>query len=89
VANFTSLSEEYPAEKLVTHLSEYFEEMTEILKQNDATIDKYIDDTVMAFWGAPQYDANHALHCCVSALLCQRRLLDLNRKWEYEKNLSF
>ena len=85
VANFTSLSEEYPAEKLVTHLSEYFEEMTEILKQNDATIDKYIDDTVMAFWGAPHADANHSVHCCVSALLCQRRLLDLNRKWEYEK----
>ncbi|MCX7342533.1 MAG: adenylate/guanylate cyclase domain-containing protein, partial [Proteobacteria bacterium] len=85
IANFTAISETYPAEKLVLHLSEYFEEITEILKQNDATIDKYIDDTVMAFWGAPQYDANHALHCCVSALLCQRRLLDLNRKWEYEK----
>ena len=85
IANFTAISESYPAEKLVLHLSEYFEEMTEILNKNNGTVDKYIGDAVMAFWGAPHSDSNHSLHCCVSALLCQRRLLDLNRKWVYEK----
>ena len=85
IANFTSISESYPAEKLIAHLSEYFEEMTEILNKNNSTVDKYIGDAIMAFWGAPQHDTNHSLHCCISALLCQRRLLDLNRKWIYEK----
>jgi adenylate cyclase len=39
----------------------------------------------MAFWGAPQNDKDHALHACEVALLCQKRLIDLNRKWIYEK----
>lgn len=85
IANFTSISETCPPEKLVSHLSEYFEEMTEILNNNNGTVDKYIGDAIMAFWGAPHNDASHALHCCTSALLCQRRLIDLNRKWIFEK----
>ena len=89
IANFTTISETYPAEKLVLHLSEYFEEMTGILNKHNGTIDKYIGDAIMGFWGAPQHDSNHSLHCCVSALLCQRRLLDLNRKWVYEKKPQF
>ena len=89
IANFTTISETYPAEKLVLHLSEYFEEMTGILNKHNGTIDKYIGDAIMGFWGAPQHDSNHSLHGCVSALLCQRRLLDLNRKWVYEKKPQF
>lgn len=85
IANFTTISETYPSEKLVQHLSEYFEEMSSILTNHNGTIDKYIGDAIMAFWGAPQQDSQHALNCCLSALLCQKRLLDLNRKWKYEK----
>ena len=59
--------------------------MTGILTENSGTIDKYIGDAIMAFWGSPSHDINHSVHCCLSALLCQRRLLDLNRKWSYEK----
>ncbi len=85
IANFTTISETYPAEKLVLHLYEYFDEMTSIITDNNGTVDKYIGDSIMAFWGAPQHDNNHYLNCCLSALLCQRRLADLNRKWGYEK----
>ncbi len=85
IANFTTISETYPAEKLVLHLYEYFDEMTSIIIENNGTVDKYIGDAIMAFWGSPQQDNNHSLNCCLSALLCQRRLLDLNRKWVYEK----
>lgn len=85
IANFTTISETYPSEKLVQHLSEYFEEMSSILTNHNGTIDKYIGDAIMAFWGAPQQDSHHALNCCLSALLCQKRLLDLNKKWKYEK----
>jgi len=85
IANFTTISESYPAEKLILHLSEYFDELTKIVLDNNGTVDKYIGDSIMAFWGSPQQDNQHYLNCCLSALLCQRRLLDLNRKWSYEK----
>ncbi len=85
IAGFTTISETYPPEKLVQHLSEYFEELAEIITQENGTIDKYVGDAIMAFWGAPQNDKDHAIHACKTALLCQKRLLDLNRKWIFEK----
>lgn len=85
IAGFTTISETYPADKLMNHLSEYFEEMTQIIIAENGTVDKYIGDAIMSFWGAPGNDKDHALHACKAALLCQRRLLDLNRKWGFEK----
>jgi adenylate cyclase len=89
IANFTTISETYPPEKLVLHLYEYFDEMTSIVAENNGTTDKYIGDAIMAFWGAPQQDNAHSLNCCLTALLCQKRLLDLNRKWVFEKKPEF
>jgi adenylate cyclase len=66
------------------HLSEYFDELTGIVLDGNGTIDKYIGDAIMAFWGAPDADKLQALHACKTALLCQKRLLDLNRKWVFE-----
>lgn len=85
IAGFTTVSETYPPEKLMVHLSEYLEELTNILIKEQGTIDKYIGDSIMAFWGAPQADRDHALHACKAALHCQKRLIDLNRKWNFEK----
>ncbi|MCX7338751.1 MAG: cache domain-containing protein [Alphaproteobacteria bacterium] len=85
IANFTGISETYPPEKLMLHLSAYFEEMTNIIIKENGTIDKYIGDAIMSFWGAPHADQNHALHACKAALLCQRRLVDLNREWIFDK----
>lgn len=88
ISNFNSLIDELSADKMIGQLSEYFTEMTEIINQHNGTVDKYISDEVMAFWGAPVHNQNHALQCCVSALLNQRRLLDLNRKWNFENKPS-
>lgn len=85
IANFTTISESLPPEKLMNHLSDYFEEITTILIEQNGTIDKYIGDAIMAFWGAPQQDSQHELNACKAALLCQRRLNDLNRQWLFEK----
>lgn len=85
IADFTTISETYPPDKLVNHLSEYFEELTEIIAGTNGTIDKFIGDAIMAFWGAPNNDKDQALHACEAALLCQKRLDDLNRKWSFEK----
>jgi adenylate cyclase len=84
VANFTTVCEGYPADSLVVHLSEYFEEITQIIMLHQGTVDKYIGDAVMAFWGAPISDKDQAFHACAAALALQKRLGELNRKWQAE-----
>ncbi len=84
ISGFTSIAERLTPEALMLHLSEYFDEITKILSAQKATVDKYIGDGVMAFWGAPVPDEAHAYHACAAALACQARLRELNRKWESE-----
>lgn len=85
VASFTTISESMTADKLMGHLSEYFDEMTQIVLAQSGTVDKYIGDSIMAFWGAPTTDRDHALHACEAALACQYKLVELNRKWIFQK----
>jgi adenylate cyclase len=84
IVSFTSISESMGAEKLALHLSEYLNELSHIIMETGGTIDKYIGDAIMAFWGAPINDPNHAFHACHAALMCQKRLFELNRKWTME-----
>lgn len=89
IQSFTSISEGMPADKLVLHLSDYFNELSKIIVDTNGTIDKYIGDAIMAFWNAPTVDKNHVFNACHAALLCQKRLSELNRKWELEKKPTF
>ncbi len=84
IAGFTSVSEGYDSEKLALHLSDYFENLSRIVVDNNGTIDKYIGDAIMAFWGAPVADKRHTLNACRTSLSCQKRLEELNRKWTSE-----
>jgi len=84
IAGFTTTSENLSPENLMVHLSEYLDEVTSIVIHEKGTVDKYIGDAVMAFWGAPVADDNHALHACQAALLCQKRIDELNEKWNRE-----
>lgn len=84
IVSFTSISESMGAEKLALHLSEYLTELSHIIMETGGTIDKYIGDAIMAFWGAPVNDPNHAFNACHTALMCQKRLVELNRKWTME-----
>lgn len=68
IRNFTNLSENLSANKLKTLLNNYFSPITEIIFNNQGTIDKYVGDMVMAFWGAPLPDENHAEHALNSAM---------------------
>ncbi|MFA4901345.1 MAG: adenylate/guanylate cyclase domain-containing protein [Desulfobaccales bacterium] len=81
IAGFTTIAEGMAPEELMLHLSEYFDELTQILSEHKGTVDKYIGDGILAFWGAPVPDDNHALHACDAALFCQAKLKELNRKW--------
>ena len=81
IEGFTTISENMPTEALLQHISEYLDNLTTIILGQSGTVDKYIGDAIMSFWGAPVSDPDHELHGCRAALLCIARLKTLNAKW--------
>jgi adenylate cyclase len=73
IAGFTGLSERL-GDRIVPLLGRYFDCMSREIHANRGTIDKFIGDAVMAFWGAPAANADHALDACRAALACQRAI---------------
>ena len=71
VRDFTSISEGLPPEGLRDMMNTYLTEMTEVIQDTRGTIDKYIGDAIMAFWGAPLNDNEHAVHAAEAALRCR------------------
>jgi class 3 adenylate cyclase len=84
IEGFTTISESMKTEALLQHISEYLDHLTTIILGENGTVDKYIGDAIMSFWGAPISDPNHELHGCRAALLCVRRLETLNANWSKE-----
>ncbi len=84
IEGFTSISEQLEPEALVDHLAEYLGEMNQQIRDEQGTVDKFIGDSIMAFWGAPMPNAEHALAACRAALRCQERLALLREKWQQE-----
>jgi adenylate cyclase len=84
IVSFTNISENIAPEKMVLFLNEYFAEMTKIIHQNKGTLDKYIGDSVMCFFNAPISQENHSYFACMTALEQQKKLKELNEKWEKE-----
>lgn len=84
IAGFTSISEIYSnkPEGLVLLLNEYLDEMTAIVLKHEGTLDKYEGDAIMAFWGAPISQKDHAMRTCLAALDMQMRLAQLRPKWK-------
>jgi len=78
VRNFTSISEGLTAEQLKDMMNAYLTSMTEEVQQHRGTIDKYIGDAIMAFWGAPLPDTEHARHALETAMAMQKRIRDLD-----------
>lgn len=84
IEGFTTISESMPTEALLQHISEYLDHLTTIILSQNGTIDKYIGDAIMSFWGAPVLDPDHQVHACRAALLCVRQLKALNARWVRE-----
>jgi adenylate cyclase len=82
IRDFTTLSEGMLPDDLVRMLNEYFNAMTEVLYKNLGTLDKFIGDAIMAFWGSPYPQEDHAFHACNCALQMKDRLRELNSEWE-------
>ncbi|MDR2536380.1 MAG: adenylate/guanylate cyclase domain-containing protein, partial [Treponema sp.] len=69
IADFTTIAEQTDPERLVTDLCPYFEIISKSILETKGTIDKYIGDSVMAFWGAPVRRTDHAERACRSAIV--------------------
>jgi adenylate cyclase len=84
IRGFTSVSQKLSPQLLVQVLTEYLETMTGIILAHRGTIDKYIGDAVMAFFGAPVANPRHALDCCAAALEMVQAVERLQAKWRAE-----
>ncbi len=78
--NFTKISEALPPEELRALVNRFFSAMTQEIRAHRGTLDKYIGDAIMAFWGAPVADVDHALHAVQAALAMTARMDELNRE---------
>ena len=89
IRGFTPISERLDPEDLVRLLNEYLTEMTSIIIKDQGLVDKYMGDAIMAFWGAPLDQPDHAEMACSSSLEMIDKLRDLQKKWKKEDIPSF
>jgi adenylate cyclase len=78
---FTALSEQGKPEDIVAQLNDYFTRMVKVLFEHQGTLDKFVGDMVMALFGAPLDDEEHAEHAVLTALAMVRALDVLNAEW--------
>jgi adenylate cyclase len=84
IRGFTTISEKLDAQELALFLNSYLSDMTRIVFRTRGTLDKYIGDAVMAFWGAPYEDPGHAVQACSAALEMMKHVRALQRQWAAE-----
>jgi adenylate cyclase/guanylate cyclase len=79
IEGFSRIAEKMPAHDLMQLMNEYLSEMTDIIERHGGYVDKYIGDSIVALFGAPADDPNHAANAARAALDCSARLAELNR----------
>lgn len=79
LAGFASISEKMTPAELVAFMNEYLSAMTDIIESKGGYVDKYIGDSIVAVFGAPADDSEHASNAARAALGCRARLDELNR----------
>lgn len=89
IAGFTTITEKLQPDEIVELMREYLSAMSDEVVNAGGTVDKFIGDAVMAFWGAPQVNPLHPRAACQAALSSQRRLRELQQKWASEGRETF
>lgn len=86
IRGFTTFCENRQPEEVVEVLNEYLDKMTEVILKHDGTLDKYVGDAIVAFFGAPspKIETDHALKACQAALEMVEALQTLQQKWRAE-----
>ncbi len=86
IQSFSAFSEVMEPEAMVKLMNDYLTEMTNILLDHQGTLDKYIGDSIVAFYGAPVPVEDHELLACKTALAMEKRIVDLREKWSQEED---
>jgi adenylate cyclase len=81
IRGFTTISERLPADELARLLNEYLTPMSNIVFAHQGTLDKYMGDAIMAFWGAPMEQPDHAMRACTAAVEMLKTLDELRAQW--------
>jgi adenylate cyclase len=89
IKDFTTYSEKLSPEVLIAQLNEYLSAMTDIVLEYGGYLDKYEGDAVVAVFGVPVDQTDHAERACLAALDMQKVLVDLRKKWSAEKRPAF
>jgi adenylate cyclase len=84
IAGFTTISEGLTPEKLVALLNDYLTHMTDLVLEHGGVVDKYIGDAVMAFWGAPIPNEQHAVSGIKCAIAMRKRCEEMRPRWKEE-----
>jgi adenylate cyclase len=84
VENFSTIAEGMSPKELSDQTSLYFETVTGAISEEYGTVDKFIGDSVMAFWGAPAAVEDHVYHACRAALKASYRMKQRNQEWTRE-----
>ncbi len=79
--NFSTHAEQSSPDALLEQMSVYFEQVTRAISDEKGTVDKFIGDGIMAFWGAPEALPDHALRACAASLRAVRRMERANETW--------
>ncbi len=87
LAGFTTISEKLPPSVITAILSDYLEEMMAVLLSKGATLDKFIGDAIMVYFGCPVADDGHPQQACEAACLMQQKLTEFNRR-QQERGFS-
>ncbi len=84
IRGFTTISEKLSPEQLAKLINEYLTPMTNLVFEHGGTLDKYIGDALMAIFGAPIDQSDHAMRCCKTAVHMMRELARLQERWRME-----
>ncbi len=82
IRGFTSISEKMDSQELGNFMNDFLTRMSHIIMQNKGTVDKFIGDAIMAFWGAPKEDPDHALKAVHTALLLKSEIALLHKQYK-------
>ena len=79
IADFSTFAEKIPPTELVAAMNEYLSAMTDVIEAHGGFVDKYIGDAIVAVFGAPLDDPDHATHAVQAALQCAQKLGELEK----------
>jgi len=84
IKGFTAFSEQHKPQVVVARLNEYLAAMVQLIYQHDGTVDKFMGDGILAYWGAPLSQPDHAKRAVACALAMKQRMVELTARWQQQ-----